>query len=77
MKTKHLLLLILLFILTPRAQAQENYLVGYEQKISGTDFTYHSLFSYWEKVLKFSSSNKNVYQRPIGNPSMLNRQVAG
>ncbi|WP_273273411.1 glycoside hydrolase family 38 C-terminal domain-containing protein [Maribacter polysiphoniae] len=51
MKTKHLPILLLLFILAPMVQAQENYLAGYEQKINGTDFTYHSPFSYRENCL--------------------------
>jgi hypothetical protein len=51
MKTNYLPLLVLLFVLSPIVKAQENHLAGFNQKISGTDFTYHSPFSYREKCL--------------------------
>ena len=51
MNIKNLPLLILLIVFLPVVQAQENHLAGYESKISGTDFTYHSPFSYREKCL--------------------------
>ncbi|MBT8307176.1 MAG: hypothetical protein KJN85_09575, partial [Maribacter sp.] len=38
-------------ILGSSLNAQENHLAGFKQKISGTDFTYHSPFSYKEKCL--------------------------
>ena len=50
MKTNYLPLLVLLFVLSPIVQAQENHLAGFEQKVSGTDFTYHSPFFVQGKV---------------------------
>lgn len=43
--------IICLLILAGSLNAQENHLAGFKQKISGTDFTYHSPFSYKEKCL--------------------------
>ncbi|MBT8305559.1 MAG: hypothetical protein KJN85_01350, partial [Maribacter sp.] len=42
---------VVLIILGPLVRPQENHLAGFKQKISGTDFTYHSPFSYREKCL--------------------------
>ena len=50
MKTNYMLL-FLLFVLGHVVQAQENHLAGFKSKISGTDFTYHSPFSYRENCL--------------------------
>ena len=51
MITNTIKLLVLLFLLAPLTHAQEDHLAGFKQKISGTDFTYHSPFSYKEKCL--------------------------
>ncbi len=43
--------MICLIILGSSLNAQENHFAGFKQALSGTDFTYHSPFSYKEKCL--------------------------
>lgn len=50
-KTFTLLLYLFVFCFLPKVYAQENYFSGFKHALSGTDFTYHSPFSYKEKSL--------------------------
>ena len=51
MKKLNLLLALIFVVCTHETSAQENYFAGYMRAISGTNFTYHSSFSYREKCL--------------------------
>ena len=51
MKTCKLILFLILAFLAHQTYAQENYFAGYNRTLGGTNFTYHSAFSYKEKCL--------------------------
>lgn len=55
---KHLLLALFLGIFLPSGKTQDNYLIGYQNEVSGNKFTYHSPFSNTEKSL-LSRANKD------------------
>jgi hypothetical protein len=55
---KHLFLASFLWIFLPSGKTQDNYLIGYQNEVSGNKFTYHSPFSNAEKSL-LSRANKD------------------
>ncbi|MEO1009913.1 MAG: glycoside hydrolase family 38 C-terminal domain-containing protein [Bacteroidota bacterium] len=51
MRTHDISFLLLILLLTQNVYTQEDYFIGFKNVVSGTNFTYHSPFSYREKCL--------------------------